>query len=63
MYFNALDRIFVRSLSNEEQKIVTIEGEVSYPQYAVESQNERITDLIERAGGLNRKLHSTELSF
>ncbi|MFB0944576.1 MAG: SLBB domain-containing protein, partial [Spirosomataceae bacterium] len=31
------DRIFVRSLSNyEEQKIVTIEGEVSYPgQYAV----------------------------
>jgi protein involved in polysaccharide export with SLBB domain len=59
------DRIFVRSLSNyEEQKIVTIEGEVSYPgQYAVENQNERITDLIERAGGVKPESYLNGAKF
>jgi polysaccharide export outer membrane protein len=59
------DRIFVRSLSNyEEQKIVTIEGEVSYPgQYAVGNQNKRITDLIERAGGVKPESYLNGAKF
>jgi protein involved in polysaccharide export with SLBB domain len=35
------------------QQFVTIEGEVRYPgRYAIKSQNEKISDLITRAGGL-----------
>jgi polysaccharide export outer membrane protein len=48
------DKIFVRSLANYEgQKLTSIAGEVNYPgNYAIENRNDRISDLIERAGGL-----------
>lgn len=48
------DKIFVRLLANyEEQQIVSVEGQVNYPgSYSIENRAERISDLIERAGGL-----------
>lgn len=59
------DKIFVRSLANyEEQKIVEIEGEIAYPgQYAIEKQDERITDLIERAGGIKPESYLNGAQF
>src|SRR3546814_7741595 len=39
----------------EEQQQVRIEGEVRYPgNYAIKHQGERISDLIQRAGGLTK---------
>ncbi len=51
------DKVFVRDLPNyEEQKLVTITGEVNYPGfYTILKREERISDLIERAGGLRRE--------
>ncbi len=48
------DNVFIRELPNyQEQKIVKIHGEVNYPgAYAIENRNEKINDLIQRAGGL-----------
>jgi protein involved in polysaccharide export with SLBB domain len=49
-----MDRIFVRSIPEfEEQRIVQIGGEVKYPgPYALRRKDERLLDLIQRAGGL-----------
>jgi protein involved in polysaccharide export with SLBB domain len=42
-----------RNPGYSEQKLVTIKGEVSFPgSYTIESKNERISNLIKRAGGL-----------
>ncbi len=48
------DYVYIRKApSYEEQKTVTILGEVKYPgKYAISNKNERISDLIQRAGGL-----------
>jgi protein involved in polysaccharide export with SLBB domain len=48
------DQVFVRSSPRYEvQKGVVIAGEVFYPgPYAIRQKNDRITDLINRAGGL-----------
>jgi len=48
------DQIIIRKNPNSySQKFITIEGEVAYPgNYALSSKNERISDLIKRAGGL-----------
>lgn len=48
------DYIYVRKApSYFEQKTVTIEGEVLYPgPYSIQSKDERISDLINRCGGL-----------
>jgi protein involved in polysaccharide export with SLBB domain len=48
------DIVFVRnSESYQTQKNVTIQGEVLYPgMYTIQRKNERISDLIKRAGGL-----------
>ena len=48
------DQIFVRSLSDFElQRNVTLTGEVKFPgTYTLQSKDERISDVIERAGGL-----------
>jgi len=48
------DYIFIRKApSYFEQKTVSIEGEVLYPgEYSISSKNERISDLLKRAGGL-----------
>lgn len=50
------DYVYVRKApSYSEQKSVTIDGEVIYPGvYSILSKNERISDLIERSGGLNK---------
>ena len=48
------DQVYVRQIANyENQRLVSIVGEVSYPgTYAISKRNERISDLIIRAGGL-----------
>ncbi|GAB3503488.1 SLBB domain-containing protein [Spirosoma knui] len=48
------DQVFVReSPRYEAQKGATVTGEVHYPgAYAIQTKNDRITDLITRAGGL-----------
>ncbi len=48
------DEIFVRSSPNyQEQSIVELQGEVFYPsQYGINNKEERISDIIKRAGGL-----------
>ena len=47
------DQIIIRKNPNSySQKFITIEGEVAYPgNYALSSKNERISDVIKRAGG------------
>ncbi len=48
------DQVFIRrSPGYEEQQTVYVEGEALYPgKYAIKNKNERISDLIKRAGGL-----------
>ena len=50
------DEIFIRTLPNYKvQKLVSITGEVKYPgAYAIRDRSERITELIERAGGVKQ---------
>lgn len=47
------DKVYVRTVPEFElQQVVTIAGEVKYPgQYVLEQKNERLMDIIERAGG------------
>lgn len=54
------DEIFVRDVPQFElQKIVQINGEVQYPGgYAIIEENERLTSLIARAGGLTPEAYS-----
>ena len=49
-----MDRVFVRKVYGfDEQLVVTIKGEVKYPGiYPILDKNEKVLDLIERAGGL-----------
>jgi polysaccharide biosynthesis/export protein len=48
------DHIYIRDLPNyQAQETVNIEGQINYPgQYAIKDRIERISDLIERAGGV-----------
>ena len=47
--------IIRRSPGFQRQKLVSVEGEVFYPgDYALSNANERISDLLKRAGGLNQ---------
>nr|WP_317046443.1 SLBB domain-containing protein [Algoriphagus chordae] len=50
------DHVFIRrSPGFEKEQLVTIRGEVIYPgDFAIASANERISDLITRAGGLSQ---------
>ncbi len=50
----AFDQVYVRKApSYESQQTVFIRGEVKYPgEYSISDKNERISDLINRAGGL-----------
>jgi len=49
------DKVSVRSLKGfTEQKRVSIEGEINFPgTYSIANKNERISDLVIRAGGLS----------
>jgi len=48
------DEIFIRSSSNYQiQQFVTIKGEIKFPGvYGMETKNERISNIVERAGNL-----------
>lgn len=48
------DQVYVRQIPNyESQQEVYVVGEVKYPgKYAISSRNDRLSDMIERAGGL-----------
>lgn len=50
------DHVFIRkSPGFEREQLIQVEGEVNYPgEFAISSANERISDLIKRAGGLNQ---------
>ncbi|WP_449224154.1 SLBB domain-containing protein [Algoriphagus namhaensis] len=49
------DHVFIRrSPGYEEEQLVTLKGEVLYPgDFAISGANERISDVIKRAGGLS----------
>ncbi len=53
------DEVFVRSSPNYElQQFITIKGQVFYPGiYGLEKKDDRISDIIKRAGGLNRQAY------
>lgn len=53
------DQVYVRALPNyEKQNEVAIVGEVRYPgTYSISSTNERLSDLIERSGGLTSEAY------
>ncbi|WP_372637353.1 SLBB domain-containing protein [Fodinibius sp.] len=48
------DQVYIRELPNyEQQQEVYVVGEVKYPgKYAISSRDDRLSDMIERAGGL-----------
>lgn len=50
------DHVFIRiSPGFEKEQVITIKGEVMYPgDFAISSANERISDVIRRAGGLSQ---------
>lgn len=52
----AFDQLIVRKRADfSRQKLVTIEGQVNSPgMFAIQNSGERISDLIRRAGGINR---------
>jgi len=64
-HLNPYDLISIRPdpyFSNQKQ--VTISGEVLYPgQYTILTSDEKITDIIERAGGLRSNAYSFGSSF
>lgn len=53
------DNVLVKQQPNWElQRVVTIEGEVTFPgQYALSRRDERLADLIRRAGGLTAEAY------
>lgn len=53
------DKVIVRNLPNYEvQQSVSIQGEVFYPgSYTIENKTERISDIIDRAGGLRTEAY------
>lgn len=50
------DHVFIRkSPGFEREQLIRVEGEVNFPgEFAIASANERISDVIQRAGGLNQ---------
>ena len=59
------DNVLIMHQPNWElQRIVTIAGEVRFPgQYALTSRNERLADLIDRAGGLTTEAYPEGTEF
>lgn len=59
------DEIVVRTVPEfEMQEFVELNGEVLYPgRYALISQNERLTQVIERAGGLSKEADSRAVTL
>lgn len=59
------DKVYVRTLPNyTQQKDVVVSGEVKYPgTYSLETKNDRISDIIERAGGLTAEAYTQGASL
>jgi polysaccharide biosynthesis/export protein len=59
------DEVLVKNLPNYlMQQLATIKGEVFYPSaYVISSRNERISDLINRAGGLRSEAYLSGIQF
>jgi polysaccharide export outer membrane protein len=59
------DQVYIRSLANyRPQQSVSIAGEVNYPShYVIKSKTERISDLIDRAGGLRSEAYIKGAKF
>lgn len=59
------DQVYIRSLANyQPQQSVSIGGEVNYPSsYVIMSKTERISDLIDRAGGLRKDAYLRGAKF
>ena len=57
------DQVFVRkSPAYSVQKIVTVKGEVLFEgEYSLNRKNERLSNLIERAGGICRRYNSLRI--
>src|SRR5438552_1665414 len=56
--------LILRQPEFELQRTVTIQGEVLYPgTYALKSKGERLSDLIQRAGGLTRRAYADGIRF
>lgn len=53
------DEVFVRSSPNyEKQQFVSVEGQVVFPStYGLERKDEKIYDVVKRAGGLNKQAY------
>lgn len=53
------DEVFVRSSPNyEKQQFVSVEGQVVFPStYGLERKDEKIEDVVRRAGGLNKQAY------
>ena len=53
------DEVFVRSSPNyEKQQFVSVEGQTIFPGvYALERKDERLSDIVKRAGGLNSQAY------
>lgn len=53
------DEVFIRSSPNYElQQFITIKGQVIYPGvYGLEKKDERLSEVIHRAGGLNKQAY------
>lgn len=60
-----MDQVYVRKTYGfQEQMLVTLNGEVRYPGvYAILDKNEKVLDLIERAGGLTPYAYVTNASL
>ena len=58
-FLQPFDQVYVhRRPDYREQQTITIEGEVLYPgTYTIQDRNERISDIIQRAGGLTREAY------
>ena len=56
---NPFDEIFIRSSPNYElQQFVTLKGQVIFPGlYGLEKKNERLSEIVIRAGGLNKQAY------
>ena len=56
MILKPFDHVIIRrSPGFQRERLVRVEGEVFYPgEYAISNANERISDLLKRAGGLNQ---------
>ena len=56
---NPFDKVYVRSIPNyTKQRNVVIKGEVKYPgTYSLETKNDRISNIIERAGGITENAY------